>query len=416
MERPLGPQEALFAELTRRGNGGIQLVTLARFETPPDPDDVRRALQSIHRRHPMMRARIEDRDDALWWVGDVPFERIDIRAQPIDAAFDLETFYAGEAARVIDVERVSWRAVLLTDAEGRATWIALTTDHGGIDGRSALVVLNDLDVLLNAPEAWSGEALGLTLPAEAGLAAAGLSGDRELLPVWPAESMWRVARPAVAAERKPRGFLRVVPESTISAVRERLRGEGIHLAAAFAAAAVEAADVLPGRTDLTAIVAPTDVRADCAPPIAGNAVGEYVAGINLLLGPEHRGASLIDTARELQRQFLQNRPPSLLMDANVPLAVTHNQVDQMAAANAVFAGGICVTDVGDLNQLSGRRVGISEVLMMPSQNHGIHPVLIAIVSTNAGTCLSFGYDEPLQTRANAHAFADRTVAALSALA
>jgi hypothetical protein len=55
-------------------------------------------------------------------------------------------------------------------------------------------------------------------------------------------------------------------------------------------------------------------------------------------------------------------------------------------------------------------------LLMPSQNHGIHPVLIAIVSTNAGTCLSFGYDAPLQTRANAHAFADRYVAALSELA
>jgi hypothetical protein len=55
------------------------------------------------------------------------------------------------------------------------------------------------------------------------------------------------------------------------------------------------------------------------------------------------------------------------------------------------------------------------VLLMPNQNHGIHPVLVAIVSANAGTCLSFGYDEPLQTRANALAFADRFVAALSEL-
>jgi hypothetical protein len=271
-------------------------------------------------------------------------------------------------------------------------------------------------VLLSQPEAWPGGALALMQSAEAGLAAAGLSGDRALLPVWPEETMWRVGHPAAAAERKPHGFLRVVPESTTAAVHERLRAEGIHLASAFAAAAVRAAEVLPGRTDLTGIVAPTDVRADCAPPIPGHVVGEYVAGINLLLGPGHRGASLLDMARELQRQFLENRPPSLLMDAAVPLAVTRQQVDQMAAASGVFAGGICVTDVGDLNRLSGRRVGISELLLMPSQNHGIHPVLIAIVSTNAGTCLSFGYDAPLQTRANAHAFADRYVAALGELA
>jgi hypothetical protein len=363
----------------------------------------------------LVQARIEDRSDALWWVCDVPFERIDIRAQAMGEGFDLETFYAGEAAKVIDIEAVSWRAVLLTDAQGAVAWIALVTNHGAIDGRSALVILNDLDVLVRAPEAWPGDALPLMPPAEAGLAAAGLAGDRELLPVWPPETMWTVGRPAESGERKPHGFLRVVPEATIAAVHDRLKAEGIHLASAFAAAAVKAADVLPGRTDLTGIVAPTDVRADCAPPIPGNAVGEYVAGINLLLGPDYRGASLLETARELQRQFLKNRPPSLLMDANVPLAVTHSQVDQMAAANDVCAGGVCVTDVGDLNQLSGRHVGISEVLLMPNQNHGIHPVLVAIVSANAGTCLSFGYDEPLQTRANALAFADRFVAALSEL-
>jgi hypothetical protein len=412
-ERALGPQEALFAELTRRSNGGVQLVTVARFETPPAVADVRRALESIHKRHPMMRGRIEDRD-ALWWVCDVPFERIDIRTEAIGDAFDIETFYAREAAQAIDVAAASWRAVLLTQGEGRVAWIALVANHAGIDGRSALVVLNDLDMLLTAPEAWPGEALPLTASAEAGLTAAGLSGDRGLLPEWPQETKWRVDRPAASGQRQPRGFLRVVPQSTIAAVHARLHADGIHLAAVFAAAAVKAAAALPGRTDWTGIVAPTDVRADCKPPIPGNAVGEYIAGVNLLLGPDFRDAGLVDLARELQRQFTANRPPSLLMDADVPLAVTREQVDHMAAANDVFSGGICVTDIGDLNRLSGRRVGYSDVLVIPSQNHGIHPLLVAIVSTNAGTCLSFGYDEPLRTRADALAFADRFIEALDA--
>ena len=102
VERALGPQEALFAELTRRSNGGVQLVTVARFEAPPAVANVRRALESIHQRHPMMRGRIEDRD-ALWWVCDVPFERIDIRTEAMGDAFDLEAFYACEAALAIDV-------------------------------------------------------------------------------------------------------------------------------------------------------------------------------------------------------------------------------------------------------------------------------------------------------------------------
>ena len=295
MERPLGPQEALFAELTRRSNGGVQLVTLARFDVRPDANGVRQALASIHRRHPMLRSRIEDRD-TLWWVCDVPFERIDIRTEVMGDAFDLEAFYAREAAQPIDVAAVSWRAVLLTDADGRVAWIAIVSNHASLDGRSALAVLNNLDMLLTVPEAWPGDALPLTAPAEAELTAAGLSGDRALLPEWPQETVWRVDCPAASGQRQPRGFLRVVPQSTIEAVHARLHADVIHLAAAFAAAAVKAAEVLPGRTAWTGIVAPTDVRADCEPSIPGNAVGEYIAGINLLLGPDFRDAGLIDLA------------------------------------------------------------------------------------------------------------------------
>jgi len=415
MERPLGPQEVVFAELTRRSNGGIQLVCMAAFETLAAEVNVRSALNVIHERHPMLQSRVDDRE-TMWWACDVPFERIEIRAQPMGDGFDLESFYAGEARQPIDITSTAWRAVLLTDGEGRVAWIALVTNHGAIDGRSALVVLNDLDTLLNERGAWSGEALPMLLPAEEGLAAAGLKGDRNLLPVWPPETMWQVDRPAAARERRPHAFLRVVPQAAVTDLHDRLQGEGIHLASAFAAAAAGAAQVLPGRTAWTGIVAPTDVRADCAPEIPGNAVGEYVAGISLLLGPEHDGASLLQTARELQDQFWRNRPPSLLMDPGVPNEVSRGQVDQMAAASEVFGGGICVSDVGDVNRLSGRRVGYSRVLLMPSQNHGIHSIMVAIVSTNEGACLSFGYDEPMQTRANAYAFAERYLEALDELA
>lgn len=414
-ERRLGPQEALFAELTRRGNGAIQLVCMAEFEKRPDPDAVRSALQRIHRRHPMLQARIEDRE-VPWWVCDVPFEGIDIRVEAAPGGLDVETFYAAEAARPIDVTAATWRAVVAIDAEGKASWITIVSNHGAVDGRSALVVLNDLDVLLNDSDAWSDAVLPLPVAAEEGLATSGLSGDRGLLPAWPAETQWQVDRPAGSSERRPQAFLRVVPQATVDALHDTLRPHGIHLGAAFAAAAVRAGEVLPGRTAWTGIVAPTDVRGDCTPAVPGNVVGEYVAGIALMLGPGQIGASLLETARELQEQFRRNRPPSLLMEAHVPPETTRGQVDAMAAASPVFAGGICVSDIGDANRLSGRRLGFSRLLVMPSQNHGIHPVMVAIVTTSEGACLSFGYDAPLRTAADAHAFAGRYLQALDALA
>ena len=82
MERPLGPQEALFGEMNRRANGAVQLTCMAEFDPPVDAESVRRALRLVHARHPMLRARMEDRD-RLWWVCDVPFERIHIGTQAL---------------------------------------------------------------------------------------------------------------------------------------------------------------------------------------------------------------------------------------------------------------------------------------------------------------------------------------------
>ncbi|WP_298814193.1 hypothetical protein [uncultured Roseibium sp.] len=388
---------------------------MAKFGVSPTVSELRSALKQIHNRHPMMRARIEGQASRDWVV-EVPFEQIEIAVHTAGEAFDVEAFYSEIAKPVLDISTVSWRAYLVTGQSDEVIWIALVTNHGGIDGRSALVILNDLDRLLNEPETWQSATLPMTAPVEKGLAARGFSGDRSILSSWPKETNWPVNQPAVSSRRIPHGFLRVLEPRTLGALHARLKQNGLHLASAFGAAAVKAASVLPGGTGWTGIVAPTDVRDDCLPAISHDAVGEYVAGINLLLGPEYREADTLEIARALQTQFTEHRLPSLLMDAEVPLALTLATVDQMSAANNAFVGGICVTDVGDLEQLSSRAVGYSELLLMPSQNHGIHPVLVAIVSTAAGVCLSFGYSEPLQTRETAHAFANSYVKVLEALA
>ena len=407
--RALGPQELLFAELIRRCNGGIQLTTIAQFERPADEATLRDALAAVHRRHPMLRARIEDRDPP-WWRCDVPFDRIDVRSQPMGRDFDLEAFYQGEAATLLDLDQ------MLTDDDGAVAWLCLTSNHGAIDGRSALVVLNDIDRYLADPEVLGPHALPMTLSAEQGLAAAGHCGDLGIFSDWPDQASWAVERPAAAEERSAHVLFRLLPADRLDALHRRLHGHGIHLAAGFAAAAVTAARDLPGASDWAGVIAPTDVRADCRPAIPGDAVGEYVAALRLLVEPEQRALSLLDLARLLGRQFRDQRPPALRLDADVPALETRRQADAMAAASDRFASGICVTDVGDFDTLSGRRVGFGRVLSMPSQNHGVHPVLIAIITTGAGACLSIGYDRPLRGEAAARAFADRYYQALIDLA
>ena len=415
VERELGPQEALLVELNRRCNGAVQLVAMAELQRPMDVGDLRRALEIVHGRHPLMRARVETRD-TLWWVCDVPFDAIEIRTETIDEPFDMEAVYAQEAAIVVDVADVAWRLVVLADDDNKALWLILVTNHAAIDGRSAMVVLNEIDLLAANPDALGRASLPLTDAPEHGLASAGLSGDARIFAEWPDEAVWPVDEAAPASGRRPHALLRVLPKADLQALHDRLHGEGIHLASAFCAAAVRAGPALPGHTPWTGIVEPTDVRADCDPAVPGSAVGEFVASINIFAGPEHADLSLIDLARAMGERLRNNRPAGLLMETDVPLDDTIAQVDAIAASSDVFASGICVSDVGDLDRLSGRPVGISRILIMPSQNHGVHPIMVAIVSTSAGACLSFGYDEPLRGPDAANAFADRYVETLVAMA
>ena len=310
---------------------------------------------------------------------------------------------------------MSWRVVLLSDASGKVVWLAFTSNHAAVDGRSALVVFNDLDRLIRDPGAFPNHPLPLAACAEDGLAAAGLTGDGSLYNPWPDAAKWAVERPADSAARRPRALLRVLPRRDLDALHERLHREGLTLAAAFCAAAARAGTVLPGSGDWTGILVTTDVRGDCRPPVPADAVGEYVASVSLLVGPDHAALSPMGTARRLDGQLRNNRPPALRMDTQVPPQRTREQADGFGAVSSVFSSGICVSDMGDFDRLSGRRVGISRVLLMPSQNHGAHPIMVAIVTTAVGACLAIGYDEPLRSRNSALAFADRYLEALTDL-
>ncbi|QLH38253.1 MAG: hypothetical protein HWD60_03770 [Defluviicoccus sp.] len=86
----------------------------------------------------------------------------------------------------------------------------------------------------------------------------------------------------------------------------------------FCAAAARAGSTLPGHRAWTGILATTDVRGDCRPAVPADAVGEYVASISLLLGPEHQALSPIETVRQLNQQLKDNRPQALRMTTDVP--------------------------------------------------------------------------------------------------
>ena len=266
----------------------------------------------------------------------MPFEKIAVRSRQMGTDFDPEATYSEEAATLLDLNRETWRALSLTDDSGRVAWLALTVNHGAVDGRSSLVLLNDIDRCLADSAVLDGESLPLTQAAEHGLAAAGHSGGKQVMPAWPDAASWAVERPAAAVDRRSHVLFRMLPTDRMKALNQRMHDEGIDPAAGFSAAAAKAGRDLPGATGWTGMVAPTDVRDDCLPAIHAASVGGYIATISLTLGPRHHSLDVLETARLLPRQFNNHRSAALQLDADVDTTEIHRRADRMAAAAGCF--------------------------------------------------------------------------------
>ena len=86
--------------------------------------------------------------------------------------------------------------------------------------------------------------------------------------------------------------------------------------------------------------------------------------------------------------------------------------------DARFSDGlkICMVKQGARGFIETIPGALPGARFMPSQNHGLHPVMVAVTSTQEGAFLSIEYDEPLRSRDAAHAFADRYVDVLRDMA
>ncbi len=416
--RPLGPQEALFTELYLRAAGAVQLTVVARLLRPVPTSELASALAQVHDRHPLLRARVEQRGDGRWWwVCDVPYSAVQMLTWELDGGgdseVDLDAIYATEAEQTMDIRSVCYRVTGLTRS-GQVHWILLTVNHAAVDGRAALTVLNEVEAVLSG-QPTSAAPLPLPPAVEAGVAHAA-AGGRNLLPTIPDEALWPVAEPAPAADRLPRATYRHFPKADLQRLHERMRERGERLGAAFAAAIAPAARDFPGWTEWTPILVTADLRKNCEPVVAPDSVGCFVGSLMLYLRPDQQSDSVSTTARVLAEQLTQERDAALQLDATYDAAAIAAQADAIATAADRFSNGVCVSDVGDMSRLAGRPAGFDEVLLMPAQRHCAHPVMLVAITTETGVHLTIGYAEPVTSAETAHRFADAYLAALYDLA
>ncbi len=316
MSRRLGAFESALA--LSDAHAPLNVVAVLCLAAGPSPDALRRALEALQRRHPLLRARIVDRGGRYF------FDRG--RGVPIAlrrAERDGSAAWMREAETELN-DRLDvaggppLRAVYLA-ADGGECEILLTLHHAVMDAASAVALCRELLAACAAADAGRapeiGEPLALLPPAEALFPPAFRKRRRWTV----GRFLWRQLRAEIADRRRARGAWHPPPAATRSRIlsfqlteaetaslARRARGRRLTLHSIFDAAMLLAVarHLYPGHGRTRGRGLPlrhlvfANLRPYLVPPVAEENLGAYFAMLRFSsrLWPER---DLWDLAREI---------------------------------------------------------------------------------------------------------------------
>ncbi len=407
-------------------------TTYARVLGAVDAARLRRALDAVARRHPLLSARVDG--DWLRPGGAAPIELIEAAASVDEAHAIVEGELVhrrwpadGPRARCVAVRH-----------RGGATTIALTFDHLVSDGSSGVIALRDLLAAIDAPDALGAPLLS---PGQNAFFPEGRGGARDF---------FRALSHAQAQDVRPRplrlGSMEDVPpdrrrtrvrvlrfsrDATAAIARAARRGGATVHGALVAACVLGIADVTEGAGERPIrVMHPVDFRrylpsAGGTRPI-GDAVGYYVTSVETDhrvragTAPESLAAEVtaaVRAAKDAGEPFLT--APSGARVLVLARALLGAERFRPFAERALLQGTFSITNLGELERLGlAARFGGLEVeeagfLASPS----IFGSFCASACTFGGSlALALHPVEPRMTAERAGAIGDAILARLEAFA
>ncbi|WP_445360052.1 hypothetical protein ACJJIL_14755 [Microbulbifer sp. EKSA005] len=140
----LGPQEALFIELTNKSRGGTQLISCVRLRDSVTFEQFCRGFTFIYRRHPMLRARAKKGTKASC-ICDVEFAKVHLIIKYLNKPLEYEIEYLWQQNQFIDIENCVYEIILQVNVNDEVEWVIIVSNHTALDGQSILVFFCDLD-------------------------------------------------------------------------------------------------------------------------------------------------------------------------------------------------------------------------------------------------------------------------------
>jgi hypothetical protein len=410
--RPLGSLESFLANTHDRVGGSALCVSVVELEGRADPAAARAALRALVMRHPLLRARLERRDGAWWFVSDEAgpdAERLPLTFRTCPDVGEWQRVFDAEIDRSMPSAGPLWWATVLVD--DRRTAFVLTRHHVIADGRSIDAIIRQFIDAHNAiveGRTVDDRPFPVREPVERLLAATREAATAAPPPPSPITkaARWRFEQQAPLAERRTRLIWRVLdPPATEQFVR-RCRAEGATVGSALIAIAVATAKVLPTHDDALSCLVPADVRGRVG--VTGEECGVYFWDVPLTFAMT--SDDQWERARGARAQFRKRMPAALARAREFTGQAGRHSTE-------AFDRGFVVTSLGRLDPgPADTPLRLTAFHRAGSQRSGAFAISMAMTTVGDRMCLSFTSPAPLLSDASASAFTDTFMTSLHAAA
>jgi NRPS condensation-like uncharacterized protein len=370
--RPVGALERLFFRYSERNPSHFLLV--AEFDVVLEAQQLRKALNSVQQRHPLLSVHVEDHPTIrLGFYRAAAVEPIPLTV--LDAGHcDWRSMAAVELARPFDHSTAPlMRAALLTGPV--SSIVILTFDHSIADGISSVIVLDDLIAGLNGRQL---EYLP-TPPTIEDLVDNSLNGSSAVATAKPDERMTAPASHRPFDGTPPFLHASTVTEEDTTRLAQRCRAESTTVHAAILVAASRARSQLLGDGFVRAL-SPIDIRAFTG---AQAHCAAYFSGACTGLAPSD-GTSFWDQARAMSADVDAARSGVGVVTASraIRQAMTVGATASTArqVLGEVFAWEVLATNLGRQDLTDTGEIAPSAIWAPIAQTHITGEYVIGIVT------------------------------------
>ena len=390
--RPLGQIETSMAVMHEL-NGSTQTASLLSFAGPLSAATLQRAAEKLHGRHPLLRSRIVENEQALHFQTDVPFAQIKVHNHTLLSGQTPAQLLQRQLDSVLDPQRSLWRLLLLSTADRRHHHLLLTCHHAIADAVSLARLLGELLSLCESQQ--TGASMSTAQEPLVAALEAHMEPAQEPLPPCETPGTVRFLQSVPLARRRT-GVRRLLLDKQISEELRRLtKAQGLSLNSLLAGALLKAASEVDLGKQIRINTA-VSLRQRAAQPIGDAAIGCYIGVASHCLAAAAR--SPVALALDYQRQLHASLPHLAKRQAEQNLEATRTRIHSLRSYQS-FAHGIALTNHGAISFPHYRHFQLLDYANAASRVAGNFAVALHVTSFAAALSLCFTFPAPLMDEA-----------------